>query len=34
MMYRGWVFAQDVAWQIGRAAYFDVNGFSGRSLAD
>jgi len=23
-----------MAWEIGRAAYFDVNGFSGRSLAD
>jgi hypothetical protein len=27
-------FAQDAVWGIGRAAYFDVNGISGRSLAD
>jgi len=28
------VFGQDVVWEIGRAAYFDANGISGRSLAD
>jgi len=34
MMYRRWGLRQDVIGRFERAAYFDVNGISGRSLAD